>query len=63
MNLLPASRLKNLHCADDNEKALMDSLFILSHSEMQLSSSLLFSDISYIFMACMDYMDPDVCCP
>ena len=41
----------------------MDSLFILSHSEMLLSSSLSFSDISYIFMACMDYMDPNDCCP
>ena len=40
----------------------MDSLFILSHSEMLLSSSLLFSDISYIFMAFMDYMDLNVCC-
>ena len=40
----------------------MDSLFILSHSEMLLIS-LIFSDISYIFTACMDYMDPDVCCP
>ena len=42
---------------------IIDRFFILSHSEMRLSSSLLFSDISYIFTACMDYMDPDVCCP
>ena len=41
---------------------IMDSLFILSHSEMLLSSSLLFSDISYIFTAWMDYMDLNVCC-